>query len=299
MELRHLAYFQKVAELRSFSKAAVALHTTQPSLSRQVNALERELDCLLFTRTSRGVQLTPEGMALGRHLEVVFEQLVRIPEVVRVAQEGKELVRVGVPQGLPRDWALRAIRAVEARLPQVRLSLHEATTEDQRQQLQRGLLDLGIIHMDAPELHCAHVLTQQMGLASPAGSGLTGRRTVALAELDGWKIMAHSVGEVDVEAERLREVAARLPVDIHWVFRSFSEHSGLIAKTAGVDGVLSTQASAARHLSDWDWIPLTAEVDGQEVELSTWVAWAGQPPDHVRAVVEVLTDQAEILGRYS
>lgn len=299
VELRHLTYFQKVAELRSFSKAAVALHTTQPSLSRQVGALERELGCLLFTRTARGAQLTPEGAALARHLEVVFEQLLRIPEVVRVAEEGKELVRVGMPQGLPRHWALRALRAVEARVPQVRLSLHEATTEDQRHQLQRGLLDLGIIHMDAPELHCAHVLTQRMGLASPSGSGLTGRDTVALAELGGWRIMAHSVGEVDVESERLPETAARLGVDIHWVFRRFSEHSGLIAKTAGVDAVLTTQASAELHLADWDWIPMTTEIDGEDVELSTWVAWTGSLPHAVAAVVEVLVDHAETLRPHS
>ena len=61
MELRHLRYFVTVAEALSFTKAAVKLHTSQPSLSRQIKDLEEELGVRLLNRTKQLVTLTEEG----------------------------------------------------------------------------------------------------------------------------------------------------------------------------------------------------------------------------------------------
>src|SRR5258706_1591806 len=68
MELRHLRYFVAVAETESLSLAAKSkLHTSQPSLSRQLRDLEEEIGAQLMTRTARGVELTPAGRALLDH----------------------------------------------------------------------------------------------------------------------------------------------------------------------------------------------------------------------------------------
>jgi len=155
VELRSLRYFRAVAGLRSVSKAAGVLHLTQPALSRQIMELERELGHRLFERTARGVELTPAGTGLYHHLDAVFTQVERIPEIVRTAGQGKVPVTVGLPQGLPHEWFLGVLEAVEGNLPQVALSLHEATTDEQRHLLQRGLLDLALIHLqpaDGPGL---------------------------------------------------------------------------------------------------------------------------------------------------
>src|SRR5258708_9226440 len=67
MELRHLRYFVAVAETESLTLAAKSkLHTSQPSLSRQLRDLEEEIGAQLMTRTPRGVELTAAGRALFR-----------------------------------------------------------------------------------------------------------------------------------------------------------------------------------------------------------------------------------------
>lgn len=283
MELRQLTYFAKVAELRSFSRAAVALHVTQPSLSRQIAALEREHNCVLFRRTVQGLDPTPEGRALKAHIDIILAQVQRIPEIVDEAQQEHEIVSVGVPQGLPHGWAEPVLRRIEDLFPRVRLSLHEGTTEEQRQQVQARLLDLGLIHLDAPELNTRHALTQRMGLSVPPGSAVSGLVEIGYGDMDRMTVMAHAAGELALEQSDFIAAADIEGARVRWIFRRFSAHSGLIARTSAVDGVLSTRTSTLRHLPDWTWIPLRAGLTG--CELHTWIAWDGDlAPLHAEVV---------------
>jgi Bacterial regulatory helix-turn-helix protein, lysR family len=73
LELRHLRYFVAVAETRSLTVAAKkTLHTTQPSLSRQIRDLEEEVGAQLLTRSARGIELTPAGHAFLEHARSVL-----------------------------------------------------------------------------------------------------------------------------------------------------------------------------------------------------------------------------------
>jgi LysR family transcriptional regulator, benzoate and cis,cis-muconate-responsive activator of ben and cat genes len=277
------------ARLGSISKAAAALHTTQPSLSRQIAALERKLRCELFVRTPKGVLLTAAGVGLQRHLDVVFAQLDQLPEVVRVAAQRQELVRIGLPQGLPETFMLAFLRAAKVAMPEVSVSLSEATTDEQRLLLQSGLIDLGLIHTDSPELNCAKVLTQRMGVAVPGDSPLAQVASLEFAHLDGLKVMAHAAGEVNAEESRLRAASETGNVVINWVFRRFSDYSTLIAMTSEVDAVLVTQVSAARHLPSWTWIPVSdAGLDRQALDVHTWAAWREPSRPHLAALVEIM-----------
>jgi DNA-binding transcriptional LysR family regulator len=290
MELRHLKYFERVAQLRSVSKAAGVLHMTQPSLSRQIMELEKELDHRLFNRTSRGVELTAAGHGLYRHLSVVFAEIDRIPEVVRTAAQSRELLRVGVPQGLPHDWFLPRLEVVEEQLPTVSLSLQETTTDEQRQLLQNGLIDLALLHMEAPEAESVLLLEQAMGIAVTASSPLASMSHIGFEELDGLTVMAHAVGEIAAEEVRLRAASAEAGVNTNWVFRRFSEHSWLIARTAQVDAVLLTEASCARNLPGWTWIPVRLKGGPQgTLDIRTWATWNEPASAALRQVVEVFS----------
>src|SRR5258707_8993935 len=75
MELRHLRYFVAVAEAGSLTVAAEQrLHTSQPSLSRQIRDLESELGAQLLTRRARGIELTPAGRGFFHHAPPVLAQ---------------------------------------------------------------------------------------------------------------------------------------------------------------------------------------------------------------------------------
>src|SRR6202011_4894835 len=76
MELRHLRYFVAVAEAGSLTVAAARkLHTSQPSLSRQIRDLEDEVGAQLLTRRARGIELTPAGRAFLEHARSVLSQV--------------------------------------------------------------------------------------------------------------------------------------------------------------------------------------------------------------------------------
>ena len=71
MDIRQLTYFVEVAKHQSFTKAALALHVTQPTLSKMVKNLEEEMEVVLFDRSARQIGLTDAG-------EVVYEQAQKI-----------------------------------------------------------------------------------------------------------------------------------------------------------------------------------------------------------------------------
>ncbi len=77
MELRVLRYFLTVAKEQSFTKAAEQLHITQPTLSRQLAALEEELGTVLFNRGGRNVTLTDEGILHNHANKKEIEELVK------------------------------------------------------------------------------------------------------------------------------------------------------------------------------------------------------------------------------
>src|SRR5215211_2944906 len=90
MELRHLRYFQAVAEELSFSRAAKRLRVAQPALSRAVKQLEHTLGAEVLERTRHHVRLTPAGAVLLRDVGLVLQQVEELARRVRRTASGEE-----------------------------------------------------------------------------------------------------------------------------------------------------------------------------------------------------------------
>jgi DNA-binding transcriptional LysR family regulator len=139
VELRHLRYFLAVAEELNFSRAAERMHVAQPALSAQIRALEAQLGCALFTRTTRRVVLTPQGELL---LEDVRDILVRVDAAlakVRAAgRTERRVLRIGFAAHGGGEVGMEILRRFKDRSPSTGTELVSAST---LRELQRHLRD--------------------------------------------------------------------------------------------------------------------------------------------------------------
>jgi LysR family transcriptional regulator, hca operon transcriptional activator len=121
MELRHLRYFVAVAEAGSLTVAAQRkLHTSQPSLSRQIRDLEDEVGAQLLTRSTRGIELTPAGRAFLDHARSVLSRVEAAAETARrVAHPAKPCFVMGFLTGHELTWMPEVLQILRDELPNI------------------------------------------------------------------------------------------------------------------------------------------------------------------------------------
>ncbi|HAT33492.1 MAG TPA: LysR family transcriptional regulator [Janthinobacterium sp.] len=175
LELRQLRYFVAVAEELHFGRAARRLHMTQPPLSQTILALEAQLGAPLFVRNRRDVSLSPAGLALLPEARRMLEQALQLPELVRRAANG-EAGRLALAFVSSADYSVLPpfLRAYRAAFPQVRISLREATSDLQLEELGQGRIDAGLLIAPLSakagvDLDYLPVLSETLILAAPAG----------------------------------------------------------------------------------------------------------------------------------
>jgi DNA-binding transcriptional LysR family regulator len=143
MELRHLRYFVAVAELQNFTRAATRLRVAQPALSRQIRDLEDELGLPLLERNSRGVRLTEAGAIFLPEARAVLQRAADAAQAVRAAVRGERgEIHVGYAPTPTVELLPCALHAFHNLAPDVRVTLHDLSTEEMLRGLQDGKLDL-------------------------------------------------------------------------------------------------------------------------------------------------------------
>ena len=175
LDLRQLRYFVSVAEELHFGRAAVRLHMTQPPLSQAILALEQALGTPLFLRSRRSVALTPAGRALLPEARRMLARAADLPELVRRAASG-ESGRLSLAFVSSADYSVLPpfLRSYRAQYPQVAISLQEATSDVQVDELLHNRVDAGLLIPPLPdkarvELDYLKVFDEPLILAAPAG----------------------------------------------------------------------------------------------------------------------------------
>jgi len=150
MELRHLRYFMAVAEAGSLTLAAERrLHTSQPSLSRQIRDLEDQVGVELLSRGARGVELTAAGRAFIDHARLALTQVDAAVEAARrAAQPAKRKFALGFLTGMEMTWLPEAMRILRGELPTVDVTVSSDYSPDLAEGLERGSLDLAFLRAD-------------------------------------------------------------------------------------------------------------------------------------------------------
>lgn len=146
MELRTLRYFLAVAREENMTEAASVLYVTQPTLSRQIADLERELGVTLFERTNRSCTLTGEGMRLRQRAEEIIALVDQAQRELSDDQgELSGVIRIGAGETQAMRFVLQTFAGLHRDHPDVTVELYTGNADSVEERLERGLLDFGLL----------------------------------------------------------------------------------------------------------------------------------------------------------
>lgn len=152
MDTRKLAYFVKIVDSGSITKAAAALHVAQPALSQQVSALETELKQRLLIRSKQGVQPTAAGHTLYRHAQTILRLVEQARQDVAssgAAPAGRVSIAIA-PYSMASSLTPRIIGEVARRYPDIVLHLTEIYGGVLSEAIKNGRLDMALIYEPGP-----------------------------------------------------------------------------------------------------------------------------------------------------
>jgi LysR family hca operon transcriptional activator len=189
MELRHLRYFVAVAEAGSLTVAAEQrLHTSQPSLSRQIRDLEDEVGVQLLTRRARGIELTPAGRAFLDHARSVLSQVEAATEAARrVAHPAKPCFSMGFLTGHELTWMPEALQILRDELPNIDVMISSQYSPLLADGLSKGRIDAAFLRREqgAPDLAFRLLVKEPLVVVLPGNHRLAALKEISLRDLGG------------------------------------------------------------------------------------------------------------------
>lgn len=186
IELRHLTYFRTVAETLHFGRAAELLHISQPPLTRQIAALERELGVLLFDRSKRNVQLTVAGQYFYRDTTEIFNALERAKRNVISSGAGKSgALLVGFMMSTAYNVLPSVTRHYSAAYPEVDMRLTEHVPNLLAIDIKDGKLDVGLMYRpeDCSGLDSRTIFSEPLVAVLPKNHRLATRENISSKDL--------------------------------------------------------------------------------------------------------------------
>jgi len=189
MELRHLRYFVAVAEEGSVTTAAEhRLHTSQPSLSRQLRDLEYEVGTELLTRSAQGVALTAAGRVFLDNARLALAQVDAAVEAARrAAVPSKPVFALGFLTGQELDWLPGAMGLLKDVLPTIEVAVSSQYSPDLAEALSRRKLDLAFMRPEIghDDLDYRTVTREPLVVILPSDHALAAKEAIAPSDIAG------------------------------------------------------------------------------------------------------------------
>jgi LysR family hca operon transcriptional activator len=262
MELRHLRYFVAVAEEGSFTTAAEdRLHTSQPSLSRQIRDLEYQVGAELLSRSVQGVELTAAGRAFLDHARLALMQVDAAVEAARrAAQPARKTLAIGFQTGHETNWLPRAMHVLRDELKKIEVKISSDYSPDLAEALVRGRLDLAFMRVEPGYDLGYHVVDREpLIVLMPSDHRLTAKQAIHPHEFVG-EIFIGGFKKAAVLRAVTEDYLRRSGVDIkldHGV-DNMAMAISLVASTRG----LALMPAYAKNLLPWSVVsrPLEGEV---------------------------------------
>ncbi|MGY4769148.1 LysR family transcriptional regulator [Kribbella sp. CWNU-51] len=238
MELRHLRYLVAVVEAGSLTEAAQRrLHTSQPSLSRQIRDLEKEVGVELLSRSVHGVALTPAGEGFIDHARQALMHVDAAVEGARkAAQPARKTFAIGFQTGHEMNWLPSAMRVLRDELANVEVTVVSDYSPDLAGALARGRLDLAFLRVEPGyDLEYVVVDREPLRVLMPNDHRLTARDAVRPEDFVGEIFIGGSKKATVLHAvtdEYFRGLGLDIPLD-HGV-DNMAMVMSLVASTRGL-----------------------------------------------------------------
>ncbi len=146
MELRTLRYFLAAAQEENITRAADILHVTQPTLSRQIMDLERELGVTLVLRGKNGLRLTEDGRFFRQRAQEIVELADRLEKSFAERQSDiSGMVVIGASETVGGQTLARLIKKFSEKYPLVQFAMYNETVDNVKDRLDKGLVDIGLL----------------------------------------------------------------------------------------------------------------------------------------------------------
>lgn len=187
MEIRTLKFFTEMAKEGSISRAAEKLHISQPAMSKQLKALEREIGKKLFERTNYSIRLTEAGEFLRQRAEDILDLEKKTSDELQHLDAIPGDIYIGCAESEGIKYFAKAVKELQNKYPQICCHLHSGNHEDVSYRLKRGLLDFAIITgiNDIPQgMGCIDLPFQdRWGLIMREDSPLAAKTELAVKDL--------------------------------------------------------------------------------------------------------------------
>jgi len=293
MDLRVLQAFIRVAELGSFGRAAAVLNQTQPTVSRQIAALERELGGALFTRHRYGVTLTAAGAVFRDRATQALRGLDQAKaELTAQGEEPSGTVSLGLPPSLLSVLSGPVVDRFGKTYPRVLLHVYEAISQGLEELMRSGEADVAVLIADRKVLRnvtLSPLATEPLLLVGPSRARLDPKKPVGIEALAGLPIVTYRQPNylrlLAETALRKRKLAFNVAIELETLPLMIE----LIERGAGY-GILPPSA-LARHGGR----VATAPLRGLSVTWTLAVNRARAQQPAVRALAEMIRAQADTL----
>ncbi len=200
MALRHIEAFNSVIRMGTMTGAAVALHTSQPQISRLIGQLEAIVQFKLFERNGSRLKPTLEGLRFHNEVRKTFDGLTTLEAAAtNIRAFGTQRLSVAAMPRLAGGPMARAVASFKLAHPRVLVAIHSGDAQAVHRWVHSGFCDAGLAMLydeeaDAQDLQVEVLHRANFVVVLPPGHPLTQRRVVHARDLDGHSLVAAAQG---------------------------------------------------------------------------------------------------------
>ncbi len=230
MNLSHLTYFKKLAEVKHYTKAAAELYIAQPTLSVAISSLEKELGTPLFERKNNQILLTPCGKQFYHYVCIALQNIEKgITAVHEYAGMINGQINLGTLYAMQGKYWSEAIRAFHEEYgAPIQINITQGFTPTLTRDLKADKLDVvfaGQTEPD-PDLISVPCWAQELAVAVNKAHPLASKKEISLDELEGYHILTYK--KSSIVAEELMEVLGSRKYDIEFAYNDEITLSSLV-----------------------------------------------------------------------